>query len=160
MNDRSRPAATPGSAPELRVRSHVLAVYSHFACLDQKTPQRTPHVEHALTRSVTGCRRTSQSDECRVPDGSGVSLVARAFGQSPRTGHPRHHADGHYRSVAPHAQSRPRRAAERQVSGAESEAVFDLTLDRLVCRHENRRSSEVQGLPQRSGGSPGYRLSA
>ena len=31
---------------------------------------------------------------------------------------------GHYRSVAPHAQSWPRRAPERQVSGDESGPVF------------------------------------
>ncbi|GCL62809.1 hypothetical protein AQPW35_18900 [Rubrivivax pictus] len=41
--------------------------------------------------------------------------------------HSRTSAAGHYRSVAPRAQAWPRRATERQVSGAESGAVFDLT---------------------------------
>ena len=37
------------------------------------------------------------------------------------------HTAGHYRSVVPHAQPWPRRAPERQVSGAEIGAVLDLT---------------------------------
>jgi hypothetical protein len=88
-------------APELRVRSQALVVSSDLAGLERKTPQRTPHVEHAVTDHVTGCRRTSQCHECSVPDWSGASLVALAFGQEPGTGHSRHHAVGQEVSHSP-----------------------------------------------------------
>lgn len=83
------------SAPELRLRRQVLVVSSHFAGLDRKTPQRTPHVEHAVTRPVPGCRPTSPRYECSVPGRSGALLAALALGQVPRTGPSPHHADGH-----------------------------------------------------------------
>lgn len=45
-----RRGTTPSSAPELRVRSHVLVVSSHFVDLARKTPQHTSHAEHAARR--------------------------------------------------------------------------------------------------------------
>ena len=90
-----RHGTTPNFAPELRLRSQVLAVSSNFAGLDRKTPQRPPHVEHAVTRSVTGCRLTSQRHECSVPCRSGASLASLPLGQVPRTCRSPLHAPGH-----------------------------------------------------------------
>ncbi len=122
-----RHGTTPNFAPELRLRSQVLAVSSNFAGLDRKTPQRPPHVEHAVTRSVTGCRLTSQRHECSVPCRSGASLASLPLGQVPRTCRSPLHAPGHNRSFPTRSQVRSRSTHERQVSGGDSEAFVGST---------------------------------
>ncbi len=92
-----RRRATRCSAPELRVRSQVLVVTSHFAGLDRKTPQRAPHVEHAVMPSMPGCRPTSQRHECSLSGRCGASLAALPLGQVPRTGPSPNHPSGHDR---------------------------------------------------------------
>lgn len=64
----------------------MLVVSSDFVRPARKTPQRAPHLEHAVRRALTGCRFTSPQHECSVPRCSHASLAALPCSQGPETG--------------------------------------------------------------------------